>query len=79
MLFRSDIADVANLGNVKACGSSSTAAQFLQHFVNDVPWAHLDIAGVASVRKNTDICPRGAVGFGIKLLNQLIKDNYESN
>ena len=77
-MIKSDIADIANIGNVRGAAGSSTAAQFLQKFVDDVPWAHLDIAGVAWNRKQTAICPKGAVGFGIMLLNQLIKDYYEA-
>ena len=76
-MIKSDIADVANLGNVRGSAGSSTAAQFLQHFVNDVHWAHLDIAGVAWEKKGTHITPKGAVGFGVRLLNQLVKDCYE--
>jgi leucyl aminopeptidase len=78
-MIKSDIADIANIGNVRGSAGSSTAAHFLQHFVNDVPWAHLDIAGVANDKKGNNICPKGAVGFGIRLLNQLIKDYYETN
>jgi leucyl aminopeptidase len=77
-MIKSDIADVANLGNVRGAAGSSTAAHFLQHFVNDIPWAHLDIAGMAWERKGTSITPKGAVGFGVRLLNQLVKDHYES-
>lgn len=76
-MIKSPIADVANLGNVPGAAGSSTAAQFLQHFVNNVDWAHLDIAGVAWEKKGTSITPKGAVGFGVRLLNQLVKDHYE--
>ena len=78
-MIKSDIADIANLGNVRGAAGSSTAAQFLKHFVNDIAWAHLDIAGMAWDKKGSNICPKGAVGFGIKLLNQLVKDHYETN
>ena len=76
-MIKSDIADIANLGNVRGSAGSSTAAQFLQHFVNDVHWAHLDIAAMAWEKKGTYITPKGAVGFGVRLLNQLVKDCYE--
>jgi leucyl aminopeptidase len=72
------IADVKNVGGRPA--GSITAALFIQRFVNNLPWAHLDIAGVAWDRKGANpICPKGAVGFGVRLLNQFVKDHYESN
>lgn len=76
-MIKSDIADVANLGNVRGAAGSCTAAQFLQHFVNDVAWAHLDIAAMAWEKKGTSITPKGAVGFGVRLLNQVVRDHYE--
>jgi leucyl aminopeptidase len=74
--INSEIADMQNIGNEKGAGSI-TAAQFLQRFVNKTPWAHLDIAGTAWARKDYDIIPKGATGFGVRLLNQLIEDYYE--
>ncbi len=78
-MIKSDLADIANISNVRGAAGSSTAAHFLQHFVNGVPWAHLDIAGVAGDRKGSNLVPKGPVGFGIRLLNQFIKDYYETN
>jgi len=75
-LINSDIADVLNSTNSREAGSI-TAAQFLQRFVNNVPWVHLDIAGVAWNKKDTDTCPKGATAYGVRLLNQLVKDYYE--
>ncbi|MGV2432465.1 MAG UNVERIFIED_CONTAM: hypothetical protein LVQ98_03710 [Rickettsiaceae bacterium] len=46
-MIKSDIADIANLGNVRGSAGSATAAEFLKCFVNNTPWAHLDIAGMA--------------------------------
>lgn len=69
------IADVRNTGNGKGAGST-TAAQFLKRFVNNVPWAHLDIAGVSWDEKGGDLAPSGATGFGIRLLNEFIS-SYE--
>jgi len=66
------IADVRNTGNGKGAGSI-TAAQFLKRFVNNVPWAHLDIAGVSWADKDTDFHPAGATGYGIRLLNEFVK------
>lgn len=74
--IKSDAADMKNIGN-RAAGSI-TAAQFLQRFVNDTPWAHLDIAGVAWAKDNKDVTPKGASGFGVRLLDRLVADHYES-
>jgi leucyl aminopeptidase len=77
-MINSDIADMKNVGE-KGAGSI-TAAQFLHRFIKkDVPWAHLDIAGVAWDKKGTKISPKGAVGFGVRLLDKLTKEYYESN
>ena len=75
-LIDSDIADVQNTGDDRGAGSI-VAAQFLQRFVNKTDWAHLDIAGMAWAKKELDFCPKGATGFGIRLLNQLVMDHYE--
>lgn len=68
-------ADVKNIGGRWA--GSITAAQFLQRFSNDVPWAHLDIAGTAFGATKDDICQSWASGYGVRLLNQLVADQYE--
>lgn len=75
-LLKSDIADMQNISSGR-WGGSITAAQFLQRFVNDVPWAHLDIAGVATASKTTDICLKGGTGFGVRILNEMVKTHYE--
>jgi leucyl aminopeptidase len=74
--INSDIADMQNIGKDREAGSI-TAAQFLQRFVNGVAWAHLDIAGTAWSKKDSDICPKGATAFGVRLLNQFVADYYE--
>ena len=74
--INSDIADMQNIGRDREAGSI-TAAQFLQRFVNNVPWAHLDIAGTAWSKKDADITPKGGTGYGVRLLNQLVADFYE--
>jgi leucyl aminopeptidase len=74
-LIDSDIADMKNIGDGTA--GSIIGAQFLQRFVNDVPWAHLDIAGVAWTKKDSPTVPKGASGWGVRLLDQLVRDNYE--
>jgi len=76
-MINCDIADMQNVGEGREAGST-TAAQFLQRFVNDVPWVHLDIAGVAWQNKERfKLAPKGAVGWGVRLLNDWIEVNYE--
>ncbi|MGV8948245.1 MAG: leucyl aminopeptidase [Candidatus Paracaedibacter sp.] len=70
------VADVKNIGSGRGAGSI-TAAQFLQRFVNDVPWAHLDIAGTAWDKKGRPLSVKGATAFGVRLLNQWIQTHYE--
>ena len=74
--INSDIADMQNIGKDREAGSI-TAAQFLERFVNKTTGAHLDIAGVAWNKKASDITPKGASGYGVRLLNQLVADYYE--
>ncbi|MEP6067016.1 MAG: leucyl aminopeptidase [Paracoccaceae bacterium] len=76
-LLKSRIADMKNIGGRPA--GSVTAAQFLKRFVKDeTPWIHLDIAGVASVKSDTALAPKGATGWGVAALNRLGADKYES-
>ena len=70
-----DAADVKNIGNREA--GSITAAQFLQRFVNKVPWAHLDIAGVDWREEATPTQPLGASGFSVRLLDRLARETSE--
>ncbi|MWD26111.1 leucyl aminopeptidase [Aquicoccus sp. SCR17] len=75
-LLKSQVADMKNVGG-RAAGSI-TAAQFLKRFVkDDVPWIHLDIAGVASVKAETALAPKGATGWGVMALDRMVRDNYE--
>ncbi len=74
--IKSDIADMKNVGGRP--GGSITAAQFIQRFVNGKPWAHLDIAGMAWSTKDTAVVPKGATAFGVRLLDRLVADHYES-
>jgi leucyl aminopeptidase len=75
--IKSDIADIKNVGRARQAGATAGAV-FLQRFVGDVPWAHLDIAGTAWATEDQPLVPKGATGFGIRLLDRLIADNYES-
>lgn len=73
----SSIADVANIGKSRGAGSI-LAAQFLQRFVNKVPWAHLDIAAVAWSKTAHPSGAKGATAFGVRLLDKFISTYYES-
>jgi leucyl aminopeptidase len=74
----SDAADVKNIGSNRAAGSS-IGAQFIGRFTNEVPWAHLDIAGVAWSKKDKPTVPKGATAFGVRLLDRLVADHYEED
>ena len=76
-LMNSKNADVQNINYVGGAGST-TAAQFLQRFIlNKTPWAHLDIAGMAFSKYGGALNSGGATGFGVRLLDKLIEENYE--
>jgi leucyl aminopeptidase len=75
--MNSKVADMQNIGNAKGAGSI-TAAQFLERFVNDVPWCHIDIAGVCWASEADDMTPEGARGYGVRLLDKLVSDYYEA-
>jgi leucyl aminopeptidase len=70
-----DVADVKNIGGRHA--GSITAAQFLQRFVNSVPWAHLDVAGTAMDAGRTAINQSWGSGWGVRLLDRLVAQHYE--
>jgi leucyl aminopeptidase len=74
-LIDSKFADMKNTGGRH--GGSITAAQFLQRFIKDTPWAHLDVAGTAMGSPSSDINPSWGSGWGVRLLNRLIADSYE--
>ena len=65
-LIDSQFADMKNTGG--RYGGSITAAQFLQRFVDNTPWAHLDIAGTAMGAPKTEINQSWGSGFGVRLL-----------
>ncbi len=70
-MINSDIADMKNVGSGRGAGST-TAAQFLQRFVGETKWAHLDIAGVAWKGKGDALAHKGATGFGLRLLDKFV-------
>jgi leucyl aminopeptidase len=74
--LKSRLADLKNTGGRSA--GSITAAEFLHRFVDDaVPWIHIDIAGVALVSSGTDLAPKGATGWGVAALDELIRAKLE--
>ncbi len=76
-LMNSKTADMQNINYVGGAGST-TAAQFLQRFIiNKTPWAHLDIAGMAFSKYAGALNSGGATGYGVRLLNKFIEENYE--
>jgi len=75
-LIDSDAADVKNIGGDRGAGST-IGAQFIKRFVNDVPWAHLDIASVAWSKKDSPTVPKGATAFGVRLLDRFVAEYYE--
>ncbi len=71
----SKFADMKNTGGRD--GGAITAAQLLARFVDKTPWAHLDIAGTGFASPQSDINKGWASGFGVRLLDRLVSDNYE--
>ena len=74
-MIDSKFADMKNIGGRFA--GSTTAAQFLLRYVNDTPWAHLDIAGTAMNSPDTKINRSWGSGYGVRLLDRLVADHYE--
>jgi leucyl aminopeptidase len=74
--LKSEIADMKNIGGRP--GGSITAAEFIKRFVNGKPWAHLDIAGMAWSNKDSPCVPKGATAYGVRMLDRLVAENYES-
>ena len=76
-MMDSDIADVKNISQSRF-GGSITAGEFLQRFINKHnKWAHIDIAGTAFLTKENFFVKKDATGYGVRLLNDLIKNHYE--
>jgi leucyl aminopeptidase len=75
-LIESRFADIKNSGGRPA--GAVTAASFLKCFVNDVPWAHLDIAAAALGSPSTETNAAWASGFGVALLDRLVRDHFEA-
>jgi leucyl aminopeptidase len=75
-MIDSRFADMKNTGGRYA--GSITAAQFLQRFVGKTPWAHLDIAGTAMSSPQTEINRSWGSGYGVRLLDELVRAHYEN-
>lgn len=75
-IIDSKFADMKNSGGRHA--GSITAAQFLKRFVGDTPWAHLDVAGTAMASPLNEINQSWGSGYGVRLLDQLVRDRYEA-
>jgi leucyl aminopeptidase len=75
-IIDSRFADMKNSGGRLA--GSITAAQFLARYVGDTPWAHLDIAGTAMGSLSSEINQSWASGYGVRLLDQLVRANFEA-
>ena len=73
----SDIADMKNVGKAREAGSTAGAVM-LQRFVEGTPWAHLDIAGTAWTKADEPLTPKGATGYGVRLLDLFVEEHYES-
>ncbi len=75
--LKSRLADMMNVGGRD--GGAIVAAQFIKRFIkHDMPWVHLDIAGVTLLKGDTSTAPKGATGWGVLALNRLIADMFET-
>jgi len=73
--IKSDMADLKNVGGRGA--GTITAGLFLQHFVGNIPWVHLDIAGTAWIESGRAYCPKGSTGVGVRLLVDYLTQGTE--
>jgi leucyl aminopeptidase len=71
--LESEVADIKNVGKAGQAGSIS-AALFLEHFVGNVPWAHLDVAGPARSEEDAGYLCKGGTGFGTRTLIELVSN-----
>jgi leucyl aminopeptidase len=76
--LESPIADLRNCSPERRQPDACHAATFLKHFVGDAKWAHLDIAGVEAREEDEPLGPRGATGFGARLLDRLVSLRFET-
>ena len=73
------VTDVQNMAKSGRDAGSCTACGFLWHFIKDgLPWVHMDIAGTAWIKSDRDITPKFGTGFGVRVLDRFVSDNYEA-
>ncbi|MCS6879212.1 MAG: leucyl aminopeptidase [Geminicoccaceae bacterium] len=75
--IKSEVADIKNVGRNREAGAIAGAV-FIQQFTGGIPWAHLDIAGTAWTNRDTALAAKGATGFGVRLLDRLVRESYEA-
>ena len=75
--IKSDIADMKNVGRGREAGGHRRRRVPAALRQDDVPWAHLDIAGMAWTNTDLPLAPKGATGYGVRLLDQLVAERYE--
>ncbi len=74
------MSDTQNMSKSGRWAGSCTAAGFLWHFVEEgTPWAHMDIAGTAWIKSDKDITPKYGTGFGVRVLDRFVAENYEQS
>ncbi|MCS7221323.1 MAG: leucyl aminopeptidase [Anaerolineae bacterium] len=71
-LIKSEVAEIKNAA--KRNDGVGTSAKFLEHFTSGYPWAHLDIAAMVLDDEDSPLGPRGATGYGVRLLAQFLRD-----
>ena len=72
----SEIADMKNVGSGRGAGSTA-GAMFIKRFIKDIPWAHIDIAGVTWSKKDRPLVPRGGTAFGVRMLDKFVSNYWE--
>jgi len=76
--IKSDVADLRNITKQKGEAGSTMAGLFLQEFVDNWPWIHLDIAGPAFLSEEHPVFGKNASGFGVRLITEFLKTNYSA-
>ncbi len=73
--IKNDVADLANMSKEDRAAGTIAGAAFLEEFTEGLPWAHLDIAATAFYDKPRGIQPKGATGFGVRLVAEFLRNN----
>jgi leucyl aminopeptidase len=76
---KSDIADLKNIASPGVGAGTITAGAFLKSFVGELPWCHLDIAGTSWSSEDKPYTPKGATGFGVRLLTLFLEQEAKNN